>query len=76
MERNSQKCHAFLEQSLGVARALLTTSCTHALEMAAFLLDVKPGDEIIVPSLLLYPASMLLFCVAQCLFLPIFVRIH
>ena len=46
----SQKCHAFLEQSLGVARALLTTSCTHALEMAAFLLDVKPGDEIIVPS--------------------------
>lgn len=46
----SQKCHAFLEQRLGVARALLTTSCTHALEMSAFLLDIGPGDEVIVPS--------------------------
>lgn len=44
------RCHAFLEQSLGVARALLTTSCTHALEMAALLLDIAPGDEIIIPS--------------------------
>ena len=46
----SEKCHAFLEQSLGVPRALLTTSCTHALEMSALLLDIKPGDEVIVPS--------------------------
>lgn len=46
----SQRCHAYLEQRLGVARALLTTSCTHALEMAAFLLDIEPGDEVIVPS--------------------------
>ena len=46
----SKKCHAFLEQSLGVPRALLTTSCTHALEMSALLLDIKPGDEVIVPS--------------------------
>jgi dTDP-4-amino-4,6-dideoxygalactose transaminase len=44
------KCHAFLESELGVAKALLTTSCTHALEMAALLLDIKPGDEVIVPS--------------------------
>ena len=44
------KCHALLEELLGVAKALLTTSCTHALEMAALLLDLKPGDEVIVPS--------------------------
>lgn len=46
----SHKCHAYLEQALNVPRALLTTSCTHALEMAAILLDIKPGDEVIVPS--------------------------
>ena len=46
----SKKCHALLEQVLGVRRALVTTSCTHALEMAAVLLDIQPGDEVIVPS--------------------------
>jgi dTDP-4-amino-4,6-dideoxygalactose transaminase len=46
----SRRCHAFLEQKLGVRRALLTTSCTHALEMAAMLLEITPGDEVIVPS--------------------------
>jgi dTDP-4-amino-4,6-dideoxygalactose transaminase len=46
----TRKCEALLEQELRVRRALLTTSCTHALEMAALLLDIKPGDEIIVPS--------------------------
>ena len=46
----SKRCHAYLEAELGVPRALLTTSCTHALEMAALLLDIKPGDEVIVPS--------------------------
>jgi dTDP-4-amino-4,6-dideoxygalactose transaminase len=46
----SKRCHAYLEAELGVARALLTTSCTHALEMAALLLDIKLGDEVIVPS--------------------------
>lgn len=46
----SKKCHAFLEDSLGVCKALLTTSCTHALEMAALLLEIQPGDEVIVPS--------------------------
>lgn len=44
------KCHAFLEKQLGVAKALLTTSCTHALEMSALLLKIQPGDEVIVPS--------------------------
>ena len=45
----SQKCHALLQQRLGVRKALLTTSCTHALEMAALLLDIQPGDEVILP---------------------------
>jgi dTDP-4-amino-4,6-dideoxygalactose transaminase len=43
-------CQMLLEQSLGVQKALLTTSCTHALEMAALLLDVVPGNEVIVPA--------------------------
>lgn len=46
----SKRCHSFLEDSLGVRKALLTTSCTHALEMAALLLQIRPGDEVIVPS--------------------------
>lgn len=46
----TRKCHALLESVLGVSKALLTTSCTHALEMAAMLLEVKPGDQVIVPS--------------------------
>ena len=46
----SKKCQALLEQTLGVRRALVTTSCTHALEMAALLLNVQPDDEVIVPS--------------------------
>jgi dTDP-4-amino-4,6-dideoxygalactose transaminase len=46
----TRKCHAWLEQTLGVPKALLTTSCTHALEMTAFLLGIQPGDEVIVPS--------------------------
>ncbi len=46
----TKKCHAFLERKLGVRKAFLTTSCTHALEMAAILLNIKPGDEVILPS--------------------------
>jgi dTDP-4-amino-4,6-dideoxygalactose transaminase len=46
----TRKCHALLEQELGARRALLTTSGTHALEMCALLLDLRPGDEVIVPS--------------------------
>src|SRR5581483_4625213 len=48
--RFSKLCHDFLERELGVERALLTTSCTHALEIAALLLDTKAGDEFILPS--------------------------
>ena len=44
------RCHRWLEQDTGAARALLTHSCTAALEMAAILLDIQPGDEVILPS--------------------------
>ncbi len=46
----TKKCHRLLEEQLGVPKVLLTTSCTHALEMAAILLNVGPGDEVLVPS--------------------------
>jgi dTDP-4-amino-4,6-dideoxygalactose transaminase len=46
----TESCHALLEKELGVPKVLLTTSGTHALEMAAILLDFNPGDEVIVPS--------------------------
>ena len=45
----TKKCHRLLEESLGVPKVLLTTSCTHALEMMAILLDIKEGDEVIIP---------------------------
>jgi dTDP-4-amino-4,6-dideoxygalactose transaminase len=45
----TKKCQAFLEKELRVQKALLTTSCTHALEMSAILLDIQPGDEVIIP---------------------------
>jgi dTDP-4-amino-4,6-dideoxygalactose transaminase len=48
--RFTKKCHEVLESEIGVAKVLLTTSCTHALEMSALLLDIQPGDEVIVPS--------------------------
>lgn len=44
------KCQAWFEENLGCAKALLTPSCTHALEMAALLIDIEPGDEVIMPS--------------------------
>jgi dTDP-4-amino-4,6-dideoxygalactose transaminase len=46
----SRKCQELLQEALGVRKALVTTSCTHALEMAGILLDLKPGDEVILPS--------------------------
>jgi dTDP-4-amino-4,6-dideoxygalactose transaminase len=48
--RFTKKCKSILEQALQAKSVLLTTSCTHALEMSALLLDLKPGDEVIVPS--------------------------
>lgn len=46
----TKKCNEWLEKRTGTAKALLTTSCTHALEMVALLLDIKAGDEVIMPS--------------------------
>src|SRR5689334_8227224 len=46
----THECCRIIERFLGCARALLTPSCTHALEMAALLLNIEPGDEIIAPS--------------------------
>ena len=46
----TKKCNAFLEEYTGTTKALLTTSCTHATEMAAILADIQPGDEVIMPS--------------------------
>ena len=45
-----KRCERFLEKTLGHPRVLLTPSCTHALELAALLLDLRPGDEVILPS--------------------------
>ncbi len=45
----TQKCRALLQQALGVPDVLLTTSCTHALDMSALLLNIQPGDEVIIP---------------------------
>ena len=46
----ARRCELLLEEALGADRVLLTSSCTHALELAALLLDIEPGDEVIVPS--------------------------
>ena len=46
----TKKCSQWREKEFDVSRVMLTTSCTHALEMAAFLCDIQPGDEVIMPS--------------------------
>jgi dTDP-4-amino-4,6-dideoxygalactose transaminase len=46
----TKRCHQWMEEKLGCRKALLTHSCTAALEMAAILCDVRPGDEVILPS--------------------------
>ena len=44
------KCNKWIEDKTGCEKALLTTSCTHATELAALLADIRPGDEVIMPS--------------------------
>lgn len=46
----TKKCSEWIEKQTGTAKCLLTTSCTHATELAALLADIKPGDEVILPS--------------------------
>jgi len=69
----TQRCHSLLEKALGVPKVLLTTSCTHALEMSAILLDIQPGDEFIVPSYtFVTTVNAFVFRGAR----PIFIDIH
>ena len=46
----TKKCNSWIEERFGTPKALLTTSCTHALEMSALLADIQPGDEVIMPA--------------------------
>lgn len=46
----TRKCNAWIEEKTGTTKCLLTTSCTHATELAALLADIKPGDEVIMPA--------------------------
>ncbi|MCV5410132.1 aminotransferase class I/II-fold pyridoxal phosphate-dependent enzyme, partial [Escherichia coli] len=46
----ARRCQQWMEQRFGTAKALLTASCTASLEMATLLLDIQPGDEVIMPS--------------------------
>ncbi len=48
--RFTKRCSAWLEEYTGASKVLLTTSCTHATEMAAMLANIQPGDEVIMPS--------------------------
>ena len=66
-------CSAWMKERFQVNQVFLTTSCTHALEMAAFLSDIQPGDEVIMPS---YTLRMLLYFEVQRSYLLIFVRIR
>src|SRR3954463_754015 len=46
----TKKCHKYFEEKFGFKKVLLTTSCTDALEMAAIMINIKEGDEVILPS--------------------------
>jgi dTDP-4-amino-4,6-dideoxygalactose transaminase len=69
----TKKCQTLLESELGLAKAFLTTSCTHALEMAALLLDLNPGDEVIIPSFT-FVSTVNAFVLRGCK--PVFSDIH
>ncbi len=69
----TKKCHAWLEERTGAGRALLTTSGTHALEMAALLCRLEPGDEVIMPS---YTFSSTANAFVLCGAVPVFVDVR
>jgi dTDP-4-amino-4,6-dideoxygalactose transaminase len=46
----TKKCNAWIEERTGAGKCLLTTSCTHATELAALLCNIQPGDEVIMPA--------------------------
>ncbi len=55
----TRRCNEWFEKKFGTRKELLTTSCTHATELAALLLDIQPGDEVIMPSYILCPRRTL-----------------
>lgn len=68
----TKKCHAWLEEKTGASRVLLTTSGTHALEMAALLCGIEPGDEVILPSYTFSStANAFVLCGAKLVFVDI-----
>jgi len=67
------ECHRLLERSIGVQKALLTTSCTHALEMAALILNLGSGDEVIVPAFT-FPSALNAFVLRSAR--PVFVDVR
>jgi dTDP-4-amino-4,6-dideoxygalactose transaminase len=71
--RFTKQCRELLEKELAVPGVLLTTSCTHALEMAALLLDIQPGDEVIIPSFT-FVSTVNAFVLRGAV--PIFVDVH
>ena len=69
----TKKCNEWIEEKTGTAKCLMTTSCTHALELAALLADIKPGDEVILPAYtLVYTADAFVLRGA----VPVFVDIR
>ena len=69
----TKKCNMYLENAIGVNKSLLTTSCTHALELSAILLNIKMGDEVIVPSFT-FVSTINAFVLKGAI--PVFVDIH
>ena len=59
----TKKCNAWIEERTGAGKCLLTTSCTHATELAALLCNIRPGDEVIMPAS--YPPQMPLYCAVR-----------
>ena len=69
----TKKCQEILQQELNVPKVLLTTSCTHALEMSALLLNIQPGDEVIIPSFT-FVSTINAFVLRGAV--PVFIDIH
>ena len=62
----TKKCHQLLEEMTGSQKVLLTTSGSHALEMAALLCDLEPGDEVILPSFTFSSTDGKCLCTCRC----------
>ena len=68
----TNECNEYFKNKIGIKKSLLTTSCTHALEAISCLIDIKPGDEIIIPSYTFVSTANALSQEAENLFLLIF----